>query len=48
VIRNPFEGKKLFDGINLNPLTRENIQTAAFFYALGVTNRFTGKIFSNV
>ena len=48
VIRNPLEWRKLFDGININPLTRENIQTAAFLWTLSFTNWLAGKLFNKV
>ena len=46
LIRNPLEWKKLFDDININPLTRENIQTAAFLWVLSFAGKYTWKLFN--
>ena len=37
-----------FDGLNLNPIAQENIQTAAFLWALSIWNKFGMKILTEL
>lgn len=42
IIHNGIKGHAILDDMNLNPLTKENIQTAAFLGALSIGKQLGG------
>lgn len=42
IIRNGIHGRAMLDDMNLNPLAKENLQTAAFLGALSIGKQIAG------